>query len=158
MVTLAELSVVANTEPDAFQAIAACYEALLYGVPSAEGFAYLIGNAVATNYGSNDATVEFNRENIFINLANSLVAGNAKASANFQEIIGEATTLTEKIIAICTDIGVSPGRFWLPHQTGSTGVLRSRGNRTGRRRLGWRRDRCNGLAAGDTGPGGCRRR
>ena len=87
MVTLAELSVVANTEPDAFQAIAACYEALLYGVPSAEGFAYLIGNAVATNYGSNDATVEFNRENIFINLANSLVAGNAKESANFQEIM-----------------------------------------------------------------------
>ncbi|MCB1470694.1 MAG: hypothetical protein KDK08_26875 [Rhizobiaceae bacterium] len=111
--TLSELGGLVEAHTDTFQGIAAAYEALLYGVPSISGFTYLINNAVATNYGSSDPTVEFNRENIFINIANALVAGNEVAQNTFGAIIGNASTLSEKILAIYEDLS-PPG--WISEE------------------------------------------
>ena len=81
------------------KAIAAAYELGLGGVPTQEGFTFLINNAVATNFGSNNPNVVFNDENIFINIINSLVQGNPTAAASFAAITAGASSLTDKIEA-----------------------------------------------------------
>ena len=104
MTTLAELNALLQAHSDTFEGIAAAYETLLYGVPSINGFAYLINNAIATNYGAHDNAIEFNRENIFINITNALVLGNDGALQAFQKMLGEASTLSDKILAIVDDL------------------------------------------------------
>lgn len=104
MTTLAELNALVQAHSDTFEGIAAAYETLLYGVPSINGFAYLINNAIATNYGAHDNAIEFNRENIFINITNALVLGNDGALQAFQKMMGEASTLSDKILAIVDDL------------------------------------------------------
>ncbi|WP_274630075.1 beta strand repeat-containing protein [Arvimicrobium flavum] len=100
MATLAELDALIDGNPDAARGIAAAYEVLLGGVPSINGFVYLINNSVNTNFGSNNPAVTFNKENIFINIANALVQDNTDAGAAFAGIIGGASTLQDKLLAI----------------------------------------------------------
>jgi len=100
MATLAELDALVDANQNAFSGIAAAYEVLLGGVPSIDGFVFLINNAKATNFGSNNPSIEFNQENIFINLTNALVQGNPAALAKFQAITQGAATLSDKLGAI----------------------------------------------------------
>jgi len=97
MATLAELDALVDANPDAFAGIATAYEVLLGGAPSIDGFVFLINNARATNFGSNNPAVTFNQENIFINLTNALVQGNPAALAKFQEITQGSATLADKL-------------------------------------------------------------
>ncbi|MCA9170911.1 MAG: hypothetical protein KDB23_24720, partial [Planctomycetales bacterium] len=60
-----DLAALVAENEDAAAAIASAYEILLGGVPNVAGFTFLIENALATNYGSNDASIEFNQENVF---------------------------------------------------------------------------------------------
>jgi len=100
MATLAELDALVDANQDAFSGIAAAYEVLLGGVPSIDGFVFLINNAKSTNFGSNNPSITFNQENIFINLTNALVQGNPAALAKFQAITAGAATLSDKLGAI----------------------------------------------------------
>jgi len=100
MATLAELDARVDANPDAARGIAAAYEVLLGGVPSIDGFVFLIDNAKATNFGSNNPNITFNQENIFINLTNALVQGNPAAKTAFQELTAGAATLGDKLGAI----------------------------------------------------------
>lgn len=78
--------------------LSAAYDTLLGGVPNEAGYKALIETAVSTNFGAG-AGPAFNEENVFINLTNNLVGGNATAAANFKAIAGNGT-LAEKIEAI----------------------------------------------------------
>ncbi|WP_274630036.1 hypothetical protein [Arvimicrobium flavum] len=100
MATLAELDALIDGNPDAFAGIAAAYEVLLGGVPSVDGFMFLINNAIETNYGSNNPNIVFNTENIFINSVNALFQGNPAAEAKFDAITAGAATLQDKLVAI----------------------------------------------------------
>ncbi|WP_274626595.1 beta strand repeat-containing protein [Arvimicrobium flavum] len=100
MATLAELDALIDGNPDAFAGIAAAYEVLLGGVPSVDGFMFLINNALETNYGSNNPNIVFNAENIFINSVNALFQGNPAAEAKFDAITAGAATLQDQLVAI----------------------------------------------------------
>ncbi|WP_274630035.1 beta strand repeat-containing protein [Arvimicrobium flavum] len=100
MATLAELDALIDGNPDAFAGIAAAYEVLLGGVPSVDGFMFLINNALETNYGSNNPNIVFNTENIFINSVNALFQGNPAAEAKFDAITAGAATLQDQLVAI----------------------------------------------------------
>ncbi len=80
------------------KAIAAAYQVLLGGVPSAAGFEFLIKNNLSTHYGA-DAGPSFNEENIYINVANALVQGNPNASVRFSEL-ATGRSLGEKIASL----------------------------------------------------------
>lgn len=97
---MTELAALVAANEDAAAAIAASYEMLLGGVPNIAGFTFLIDNAIATNYGSNDSSIVFNQENIFINVANALVQGNPDAAAGFAAIVSGAASLADKVAAI----------------------------------------------------------
>ena len=79
-----------SAKPDIAKGLASAYEVLLAGVPSEAGFTFLINSAVSTNFGAG-AGVVFNQENIFINLVNNLVQGNASAKARFDTLAAGAT-------------------------------------------------------------------
>lgn len=66
-----------DANPELARGISAVYDVLLGGVPSQAGFRYLIDTANDSGIGA------FNEENIFINVANALVAGNADAREMF---------------------------------------------------------------------------
>ncbi|MCO5072324.1 MAG: hypothetical protein M9944_14065 [Rhizobiaceae bacterium] len=95
-----DLAALVAENEDAAAAIASAYEILLGGVPNVAGFTFLIENALATNYGSNDASIEFNQENVFINVFNALVQGNTDAAAAFSAITAGSATLIDKVTAI----------------------------------------------------------
>ena len=95
-----DLAALVAENEDAAAAIASAYEILLGGVPNVAGFTFLIENALATNYGSNDASIEFNQENVFINVFNALVQGNTDAAAAFSAITAGSATLIDKVAAI----------------------------------------------------------
>lgn len=97
---LSDLDILFDSNPAAASGIAASYELLLGGVPTADGFAFLIENARASNFGSFRSDIVFNDENIFINLTNNLVQGNAEAAARFQALLGNAPSLADKIEAL----------------------------------------------------------
>jgi uncharacterized protein YkwD len=86
------------TNPDTAKGLASAYETLLAGVPNEAGFTFLINSAVSTNFGAG-AGVTFNQENIFINLVNNLVQGNADAKARF-DAIAMGATLQEKVTSL----------------------------------------------------------
>lgn len=78
--------------------ISALYEILLGGVPNQAGFTFLINGNNATNFGAGPGPV-FNDENIYINIANALVQGNATATTKFSTLaIG--TTLVEQVTSL----------------------------------------------------------
>ena len=84
------------------KAIAAAYQTLLGGTPGIAGFDFLIKANLSTNFGAGAGPV-FNDENIFINVANSLVQGNATAAATFNSLASGAT-LAEKIASLYSKI------------------------------------------------------
>ena len=84
------------------KAIAAAYQTLLGGTPAIAGYEFLIKGNVATNFGAGSGA-NFNDENIFINVANSLVQGNATAAAKFATLAA-GTTLSEKITSLYSKI------------------------------------------------------
>ena len=86
--------------PDTAKGLASAYEVLQAGVPNEAGFTFLINSAVSTNFGAG-AGVVFNQENIFINLVNNLVQGNASAKARF-DALATGTTLQEKVASLYT--------------------------------------------------------
>lgn len=83
---------------DAARGFLAAYETLLGGIPNQAGFTFLIESAVATNFGAG-AGVDFNQENIFINLVNNLVQGNQAAKTVFDSLATGAT-LEAKVTAL----------------------------------------------------------
>ncbi|MEZ5802494.1 MAG: hypothetical protein R3E51_03450 [Rhizobiaceae bacterium] len=95
-----DLAALVAVNEDAAAAIAAAYEMLLGGVPNIAGFEFLIDNAIATNYGSNNPNIVFNQENIFINIANALVQGNPDAAAGFAALTAGAASLSDKVAAL----------------------------------------------------------
>lgn len=84
------------------KAIAAAYQILLGGTPSIAGFDFLIKANLSTNFGAGAGPV-FNDENIFINIANSLVQGNQAAAAQFNSLASGAT-LSEQIASLYSKI------------------------------------------------------
>lgn len=84
--------------PDTAKGLAAAYEVLLAGVPNEAGFTSLINSAVSNNFGAGPG-VTWNQENIFINLVNNLVQGNADANARF-DTLAAGTTLQEKVTSL----------------------------------------------------------
>ncbi len=84
------------------KAIAAAYQTLLGGIPSAGGFEFLIKGNLSTNFGAGAGPV-FNDENIFINVANSLVQGNPIASAQFN-ILASGATLAQQVASLYAKI------------------------------------------------------
>ncbi len=80
------------------KAIAAAYEMLLGGVPGQAGYEFLIKGNLSTNFGAGEGPV-FNDENIYINVANALVQGNATATAKFNTLAA-GNTLAEKVTSL----------------------------------------------------------
>jgi hypothetical protein len=95
VVTLAQLFA---ANPDTAKGLASAYEVLQAGVPNEAGFTFLINSAVSTNFGAG-AGVVFNQENIFINLVNNLVQGNADAKARF-DALATGSSLQEKVTSL----------------------------------------------------------
>jgi VCBS repeat-containing protein len=89
-----------DANPDAAKGIAAAYDVLLGGVPTVAGFTFLINRLIVTNYGSNDPAVQFNEENIFINITNALVQGNDAAAERFEILAGGPTDLADQVAAL----------------------------------------------------------
>ena len=90
------------SNPDTARGLTSAYELLLAGVPNEAGFKFLINGAVSTNFGAG-AGVSFNQENIFINLVNNLVQGNADAKARF-DALATGTSLQEKVTSLYNSI------------------------------------------------------
>jgi hypothetical protein len=84
------------------KAISSIYQILSGGVPSIAGYDFLIKGNLASNFGAATGTV-FNEENIFINVANALVQGNAAAAAKFNTL-ASGTTVEAKIASLYTKI------------------------------------------------------
>lgn len=105
---MTDLAALVAANEDAAAAIAAAYEILLGGVPNIAGFTVLINNANETNFGSNDPSIVFNQENIFINIVNALVQGNPDAAAAFADITAGAASLADKVAAIYNAL-IPPG-------------------------------------------------
>ncbi|PHR19590.1 MAG: hypothetical protein COA37_16785 [Hoeflea sp.] len=87
-----------DSNSDTAKGLSAAYAVLLGGVPNQAGFQFLVGAAVGTNFGAG-AGVSFNAENIFINLFNNLVQGNADANSGFAAI-ASGNTLESKVGSI----------------------------------------------------------
>ncbi len=87
-----------NANASQAKAISAAYQILLGGVPAQAGYNFLITSNLTSNFGAGPGPV-FNDENIFINVANSLVQGNATAAAKFNAL-ATGTTLQDKIGAL----------------------------------------------------------
>ena len=78
--------------------IAALYETLLGGVPSIAGFSFLINGNLSSNFGAGYGPV-FNDENIYINIGNALVQGNAAATTAFNALATGAS-VAEQVTSI----------------------------------------------------------
>ncbi len=87
-----------NANASQAKAISAAYQILLGGVPAQAGYNFLITSNLTSNFGAGPGPV-FNDENIYINVANSLVQGNATAAAKFNAL-ATGTTLQDKIGAL----------------------------------------------------------
>jgi hypothetical protein len=84
------------------KAIASAYQTLLGGIPGISGFDFLIKGNLTSNFGASPSAV-FNDENVFINVANALVQGNAEATTKFSTLAA-GTTLSEKITSLYKSI------------------------------------------------------
>lgn len=84
---------------DTGEALTAAYVIFEGGAPSQSGYVNLINTAISTNYGAGPGVV-FNSENIFINIFNNLVTGNADAAAAFDGFVGAATSLSDQVSAL----------------------------------------------------------
>jgi hypothetical protein len=84
------------------KAIASAYQTLLGGIPGISGFDFLIKANLTSNFGASPSVV-FNDENIFINVVNALVQGNAEATSKFSTLAA-GTTLSAKITSLYQSI------------------------------------------------------
>jgi hypothetical protein len=66
-----------------FKGLTAAYDYLGFGVPSIDGYTFLINNNNATDFGAGPSGPVFNDENIYINTMNALYQGNPDAKASF---------------------------------------------------------------------------
>lgn len=111
---LIDLDTLFDANPAQATGIAAIYQSLLGGIPSIAGFTFLITKNNDTNFGAGSGA-EFNTENIFINITNALVQGNADASTAFASLASGAnlveiiTSLYQAIIPpqYQTNLGVA---------------------------------------------------
>lgn len=112
--SLSALDTLFDANTSQAKGIAAIYQTLLGGVPNIGGFTYLIDKNVADNFGAGPGAV-FNDENIYINIANSLVQGNPAATAKFNSIASGFTlsdqvkSIYEAIVPLAkqTDVGLA---------------------------------------------------
>ena len=95
---LPELSTLFTANASQAKALTAVYQTLLDGVPNIGGYTALIEGNVTSNFGAGEGTT-FNDENIFINIANSLIAGNATATAKFATL-SAGSTLKNQVEAL----------------------------------------------------------
>ncbi len=79
--------------------LSAAYNTLLGGIPSIDGYAYLIKTNNDTNFGSGPGPI-FNDENIIINTLNALYQGNSAAKLAFDLIIGGGLAGTDALTAV----------------------------------------------------------
>lgn len=87
-----------SANPDIEKGLTAAYQVLLKGVPNQSGIEFLMSQALATNFGAGPGVV-FNQENIFINLFNNLVQGNADAASAFSSLAGTGS-LSDQITSL----------------------------------------------------------
>ena len=83
--------------------LTAAYQLLIGGVPTIDGYTFLINNNNDTNFGAGDTGRTFNDENIYINTMNALYQGNATAKASF-DAIATGATLQDKLISVYNSI------------------------------------------------------
>ena len=95
---LTDLDALFGVNPSQAKGISAIYQVLLNGIPSIEGFIFLINENNSSNFGAGPGPV-FNDENIFINIMNALVQGNSDARKSF-EVQASGVTLVNKITAL----------------------------------------------------------
>lgn len=100
--TIASLRELFAANIDTAKGLASAYEVLQGGVPNELGFSFLINSAVSTNFGAGTGVV-FNQENIFINLVNNLVQGNADAKLRF-DALATGSSLQEKVTSLYNTI------------------------------------------------------
>ena len=81
-----------------FKGLTAAYS-LLGGVPTIDGYTFLINRNNETNFGAGGTTV-FNDENIYINTVNALYQDNGAARANFDAIVRTKETPNDKLSLI----------------------------------------------------------
>src|SRR3984885_12508053 len=91
-----------HSQQDTYEAqgLTAAYVYLGFGVPTVSGYAYLIGNNDATDFGAGAGGPVFDQENVFINSFVNLITGNTTAAANFATTLGAATTLSAALTAV----------------------------------------------------------
>ncbi len=80
------------------KAFSAAYQVLLGGVPNQSGFDFLIKENLASNFGAGSSR-QFNDENIYINITNALVTGNAAAKTAFL-MLASGATVQEQIASL----------------------------------------------------------
>jgi hypothetical protein len=91
-----------ESQQNAFQSqgLTAAYVYLGFGVPTVDGYTFLINNNDATDFGAGAGGPVFNQENVYINAFVNLITGNTTAAANFATTLGGATTLTAALTAV----------------------------------------------------------
>lgn len=86
-----------------FKGLSAAYEFLGFGVPTIDGYTFLINENNSTNFGAGPG-VTFNDENIYINTMNALYQGNPSAKAVFDALVGGGATLQDKLTIVYNTI------------------------------------------------------
>ncbi len=82
-----------------FMGFSAAYQVMFGGIPNIAGYISNINNNNATNFGSNvpARVLQFNRENIYINIANALYQDNSTARDAFDDIVSQGEDLSAKL-------------------------------------------------------------
>ncbi len=99
---IADLKTLIDAKPSnlsQFKGLTAAYEVLLGGVPTIDGYTFLINKNNADNFGA-PASVVFNDENIYINTINALYQGNPTAKAAFDAIVAGQASIQDKLGAV----------------------------------------------------------
>ena len=80
--------------------LTAAYQVLKGGVPTIDGYTFLINENNNTNFGAGASGPTFNDENIYINVMNALYQGDTEAKATFDAIVAGGATLQDKLVAV----------------------------------------------------------
>ncbi len=100
--SLASLNTLINTSAknlSQFKGLAVAYNTLLGGVPSIDGFTFLINENNTKNFGA-PAGVVFNDENIYINTFNALYQGNQAAKTAFDTLLATSASVQDKLTTV----------------------------------------------------------
>ena len=82
-----------------FKGLSVAYGTFIGGIPTLDGYANLIANNNATNFGAGPGPI-FNDENIIINTVNALYQGNSTAKSAFKIIMGGGSSLSELLTSV----------------------------------------------------------